>query len=71
MTPASVLTNFQEEFYADPSLEIQIVYRPEEDTFLVEVDSPTEKRTVQGEAKKIKVALARALGQWNGDGDVV
>ncbi|WAA20082.1 hypothetical protein SEA_HANEM_105 [Gordonia phage Hanem] len=69
MTPASMLTNYQEEMFADPTIEVQLYYRADDQRFVVEIDSKETQRSVQGEGRKVKTAMAKALGMWNGDDD--
>lgn len=54
MTPGETLRNIQAEMEADPTLSVDSYFRSDERRFYVEINSVSEKRTVQASSRRLK-----------------
>ncbi|UVF61502.1 hypothetical protein SEA_DALANDE_89 [Gordonia phage DalanDe] len=69
MTPSELLSLIGEEQLLDPTLEVTISrVRKGPEGFRVEFRSTTAREVATG--RRVKAAMAKALGQWNGDGEI-
>lgn len=70
MSPSEMLTCIQEELRTDPTLTVAMYFDEKEEEFKVTFYSASTRTDDRGAGRRLKAALAKALGRWNGDGEI-